>query len=58
MADTNAPLPPLPAHIEETIRLISRLTRRSRYQLLTSIELRSHHVFSALSTAFASKSYH
>jgi hypothetical protein len=32
--------------------------RLLRYSSLTSIELRSHHILSALSSAFASKSYH
>jgi H+-transporting ATPase len=31
---------------------------RRRYSSLTSIELRSHHILKALSSAFASKSYH
>ena len=37
MADTNAPLPPLPAHIEETIRLISRL-RAEHHQNATPVQ--------------------
>jgi Protein of unknown function (DUF1003) len=37
MADTNAPLPPLPAHIEETIQLISRL-RAEHHQNATPVQ--------------------
>ena len=37
MADTNAPLPLLPAHIEETIRLISRL-RAEHHQNATPLQ--------------------
>jgi uncharacterized membrane protein len=37
MADTNAPLPPPPAHIEETIRLISRL-RAEHHQNATPVQ--------------------
>jgi hypothetical protein len=37
MADTNAPLPPLPAHIEETIRLISQL-RAEHHQNATPVQ--------------------
>jgi uncharacterized membrane protein len=36
IAETNAPLPPLPAHIEETIRLISQL-RAEHHQNATPV---------------------
>jgi uncharacterized membrane protein len=37
MSDTNVPLPPLPAHIEATIRLITRL-RAEHHQNATSVQ--------------------
>ncbi len=43
MADTNVPLPPLPAHIEATIRLITRL-RAEHHQNATPVQRAVDHI--------------
>jgi hypothetical protein len=47
-----------PGEVKKSRARNANVANASRCQAPTSIELRSHHILNALSSAFASKSYH